>query len=98
MSYVGIENVNEFYTHHYLTSMVGGALKDTAFSWRDTQDPPDRASKRAHRDFFSLREVLIGLYEPSERRDMLAPRSGSWATPTLPLKSMWRGLRRYLGG
>ena len=32
---IGIENVNEFYTNHYLAAIIGGDIKPHLVRWRE---------------------------------------------------------------
>ena len=49
-SYIGIQNENEFYSHHYLAELLAGDIQSATADWRekatespDPEPPPDRA-------------------------------------------------------
>lgn len=72
MSYVGIENVNAFYTHHYLSAIMANELASEVFpTWRQSErdapdhDAPDTALRKLWRDFFALREALTHTDDPA---------------------------------
>lgn len=80
MSYIGIENVNEFYTHHYLSSIMAGELAQEVFpAWRQAErdDPahqaPDTALRRLRRDLFSMRGELASARDPDTAAALLRP-------------------------
>ncbi len=71
---IGIENVNEFYTTHYLEAILRGDLKKTVFrEWSDAaretdERPPHQKLRRLSADFFEFRAELQREEDPQERR------------------------------
>ncbi len=60
---IGIENVNEFYTNHYLAAIIGGDIKPQLDRWREAaQDgktvTPWRRLAQLQQDFFRFKEGL----------------------------------------
>ncbi len=60
---IGIENVNEFYTHHYLAAILGGDIRPHLERWRQEAreggaSPPWRRLARLQREFFRHQERL----------------------------------------
>lgn len=60
---IGIENVNEFYTNHYLAAIVGGDVRPQLDRWRDDakQDEgstPWRRLAQLQQDFFRFKDQL----------------------------------------
>ena len=41
---IGIENVNEFYTNHYLAAIMGGEIQPHLERWRDPVKDEDKAT------------------------------------------------------
>ena len=61
--YVGIENSNEFYTHHYLSAIMAGDLKSAVFdAWKTDDDGDPRQPwydlRGLYQDFFKLKDFL----------------------------------------
>ena len=61
--YVGIENSNEFYTHHYLSAIMAGDLKSAVFdAWKTDDDGDARQPwydlRGLYQDFFKLKDLL----------------------------------------
>lgn len=60
---IGIENVNEFYTHHYLAAILGADIRPQVERWREQakeneEAVPWRRLARLQQDFFRYREAL----------------------------------------
>ena len=60
---IGIENVNEFYTHHYLAAILGGDIRPHLERWRREAKEseggggtPWRRLAQLQRDFFRHKE------------------------------------------
>ena len=76
MDYIGIENVNEYYTQHYLSAMMGDELDREVFSqWRERAqqqdpgfEPPDRALRDLWQRFFKVRDLLTTRGERQEQQ------------------------------
>jgi len=69
---IGIENVNEFYTHHYLAAILGGDIKPHLERWRDDARegeaaPPWRSLSSLQQAYFRHLERLERLRAPAER-------------------------------
>ena len=39
-TFAGIHNENEFYSHHYLSEIFTGDIRDTVVRWREALDRP----------------------------------------------------------
>ena len=80
MDYIGIENVNEYYTQHYLSAMMGDELDREVFSqWRERAqqqdpgfEPPDRALRDLWQRFFKVRDLLTTRGERQEQQQATA--------------------------
>ena len=46
-TFAGIHNENEFYSHHYLSEIFTGDIRDTAARWRDAAESAGGASAGA---------------------------------------------------
>ena len=60
---IGIDNVNEFYTHHYLAAIVGSDIRPHLERWRQEArerdaSPPWRRLARLQREFFRHKEGM----------------------------------------
>ena len=62
-TYVGIQNENEFYSHHYLAELLAGDIQGTAARWRETAteseggaSPPDQALRALARPYLRFRQ------------------------------------------
>lgn len=60
---IGIQNVHEFYTHHYLAAIIGNDIKPVVQKWRDeAKEQDDRTPYRQlsaqQQSFFRYRERL----------------------------------------
>jgi len=62
-TYVGIQNENEFYSHHYLAELLAGDIQGTAARWRETATeseggapPPDQALRALARPYLRFRQ------------------------------------------
>jgi hypothetical protein len=65
----GINNVNEFYTDHYLASILEQDLKDCFKQWSEAEKeqdviPPDRKLSALSREYFRTRAALERIREP----------------------------------
>ena len=86
MEYTGIENINEYYTQHYLSAIMEGELNQEVFPrWRELERAskereddvvyaaPDNALKNLREPFFRLREQMQQLsHDDLSRRCDLA--------------------------
>jgi hypothetical protein len=52
----GIENVNEFYSHHYLNAILEDDLKDLFKNWKEEEEKKDKKAP------YSLISAMSGLY------------------------------------
>ena len=78
----GINNENEFYTHHYLTAILEGDLKEVLGQWsrRESDEegfrPPQALLRGLNKEFFSFRNRLARERKADARmglqRDFLA--------------------------
>ncbi len=63
-TYLGIGNENEFYSHHYLSEVFSGDIKQVLDGWqqRHAEDasftPPHQRLRALYRSYFSMRERL----------------------------------------
>ena len=62
-TYTGIQNENEFYSHHYLSEVFANDIRTTTARWResaaeskDGQLPPDRALRALARPYLQFRQ------------------------------------------
>lgn len=62
-SYIGIQNENEFYSHHYLSEVFAGDIKETTSRWRESQtddsekqDSPDQSLRKLSRPYRQFRQ------------------------------------------
>ena len=57
---LGIENVNEFYTHHYLAAILGSDIKDQLAAWREAEGSqvPWRRLAQLQQPYFRHHERL----------------------------------------
>ena len=62
-SYIGIQNENEFYSHHYLAELLAGDIQSATTDWRekatespDAEPPPDRALRALARPYQQFRQ------------------------------------------
>ncbi len=56
IDFTGINNENEFYTHHYLTAILEKDLKDVFVRWKDRDKPaPYHQLRGLAQDYFKLR-------------------------------------------
>ncbi|NBC13633.1 MAG: hypothetical protein GVY09_09870, partial [Gammaproteobacteria bacterium] len=92
----GIANENEFYTHHYLSAILEGDLREVLSDWRRRESeesgyrPPYAVLRTLARPFLEMRARLERERDPSRRlshqRDFLAqllPALGYAYRPTL---------------
>ncbi|MFC1482225.1 Eco57I restriction-modification methylase domain-containing protein [Myxococcota bacterium] len=69
---IGIENVHEFYTHHYLAAILSNDIRPIVSQWqeqaREQEDrPPHRRLGNLQADFFRYRDRLDRLKAPERR-------------------------------
>ena len=69
---IGIENVNEFYTNHYLAAIIGGDIRPHLDQWREQakerdESTPWRRLAQLQRRFFRYLERMERL-RPGEAR------------------------------
>jgi len=69
---IGLENVHEFYTHHYLAARLGKDIDPIVAQWqeqaREQEDrPPHRKLANLQADFFRFRDRLERLKSPETR-------------------------------
>ena len=62
-TYIGIQNENEFYSHHYLAELLAGDIQGTATRWRETATEseggaptPDQALRALARPYLRFRQ------------------------------------------
>ena len=62
-TYVGIQNENEFYSHHYLAELLAGDIQATTAHWRETAteserggQPPEQALRALARPYLRFRQ------------------------------------------
>ncbi|HQU71586.1 MAG TPA: hypothetical protein PLG66_04795, partial [Calditrichia bacterium] len=71
----GINNENEFYAHHYLSTLLENDLKGVMALWKEREEqeadyiPPDRALGNLYRPYFQARSRLQGLRNPLVQRE-----------------------------
>jgi hypothetical protein len=63
----GINNENEFYTHHYLAAILEGDLRPVFETWSQQECPPWDALRGLARPFQAMRKALGGTSDPDER-------------------------------
>ena len=63
----GINNENEFYTHHYLAAILEGDLRPLFETWSQQECPPWDALRGLARSFQVMRKELEGTSDPDER-------------------------------
>ena len=56
-TFAGIHNENEFYSHHYLSEIFTGDIRDTVTRWRDAAESAGDASAGARTPYESLRAL-----------------------------------------
>ena len=54
-TFAGIHNENEFYSHHYLSEIFTGDIRDTVARWRDAVEAAGGASAGARTPYEALR-------------------------------------------
>ncbi len=60
MNLIGIQNVGEFYSHHYLDTLLEKDLKGLFARWRDDEEAtPDRRLNRCATDFFAAKSQAL---------------------------------------
>ncbi|MGD0127855.1 MAG: hypothetical protein ABSF46_21025, partial [Terriglobia bacterium] len=64
---IGINNENEFYTHHYLTAILEGDLKPVFETWSKLERPPWDGLRRLAAPFSQMRKELAATSDPAER-------------------------------
>ncbi len=63
-TYIGINNENEFYSHHYLSEVFKGDIKQVLAGWQqraeteESFEPPHRRLRGLARDYFAMREQI----------------------------------------
>ena len=78
MTYVGIENVNEYYTSHYLSQLMGAELDSELVSqWREREREskeqgdgwraPHRGLRDLSGDYFRMRDAIAGISAATPR-------------------------------
>jgi hypothetical protein len=63
----GINNENEFYTHHYLAAILEGDLRPLFETWSQKECPPWDSLRGLARPFQAMRKELAGTSDPDER-------------------------------
>ena len=56
-TFAGIHNENEFYSHHYLSEIFTGDIRDTVARWRDAAEAAGGASAGARTPYEALRAL-----------------------------------------
>jgi hypothetical protein len=64
---IGINNENEFYTHHYLAAILEGDLKSLFNTWAQMERPPWDGLRRLVGPFQAMRKELAATSDPDER-------------------------------
>jgi hypothetical protein len=67
----GIENVGEFYSHHYLEAVLGSDLQDVLKAWAESDHPPYKRLARLESAYFKARHQA-GQERSAEERWRLA--------------------------
>ncbi len=91
---IGINNENEFYTHHYLAAILEGDLKALFEAWGHMEHPPWDSLRRLAGPFNAMRKELAATADPDERlalqrtwfRDLLTVLGYSLAPDTVELE------------
>ena len=68
----GINNENEFYTHHYMTAILEGDLKDIFKTWKRLEKeeairPPYAELKGMSQEYFRVRNLVERERDPAEK-------------------------------
>ncbi len=64
----GIQNIGEFYSHHYLDALLEGDLKGLYARWREADGPtPDRRLNGCAGEFFSAKSRALKASTPKAR-------------------------------
>lgn len=73
-TYIGISNENEFYTHHYLSEVFKGDIKNVLSAWEEREQEQGDAAKAPYnrlrslnRDYFAIRQRLTRERSARER-------------------------------
>ncbi len=71
-TWIGIENENEFYSHHYLSEVFSGDIKDTLSQWGDAENSggdkaPYTQLRNLHQLYFSNNEKILRERSAAER-------------------------------
>ena len=76
-TYVGIQNENEFYSHHYLAELLAGDIQGTTARWREAAteseggaQPPDQALRALARPYLRFRQQFSHERRNRARIDM----------------------------
>ena len=77
-TFAGIHNENEFYSHHYLSEIFTGDIRDTVARWRDVAEAAGGASAGARTPHDALR-ALARDYLQRPRR--CSGRAGATSSP-----------------
>ena len=56
-TFAGIHNENEFYSHHYLSEIFTGDIRDTVARWRDAAEAAGGAGAGARTPYEALRAL-----------------------------------------
>ncbi len=70
--WIGIENENEFYSHHYLAEVFNGDIKDTLADWAQREKEDD--VQAPYTQLKSLRQSYFAAHEKLTRERSLAKR------------------------
>lgn len=68
----GINNENEFYTHHYMTAILEGDLKDIFKTWKRLEKeeairPPYAELRSMSQEYFRVRDLVERERDPAEK-------------------------------
>ena len=68
MNYTGIQNIGEFYSRHYLETLLEKDLRGLFAQWREDDDStPDQRLNRCAADFFAAKQRALGQRHPVDR-------------------------------
>lgn len=69
----GISNVNEFYSHHYLDSLLEGDLKGLYSKWKEDERTPDKKLSGLSGEYFKVKSNALNETNAVERLEITQP-------------------------